>query len=80
MKASLTDLEADAILAKHPDFQHPVLTSSQLHRISRTEVSLDPTNMDYAHNVINKDDRVDTLRINDRERKRRQRANEHVAE
>lgn len=78
MKASLTDLEADAILAKYPDPQCPVLTSSQLHRISRTEVSLDPTNMDYANDVIDKDDRIDTLRINDRERKRRQRANEHV--
>lgn len=74
MKASLIDLAADALLAKHPDSRNPVLTSSQLYRMHQTEILLDPTNMDCANNVIDKDDRVDKLRINDRERKRKQRA------
>ena len=69
--AEVSNLEkcANKLLADNPS-DIVVLTESQLHRIARSEVLIDPQHISEANDYLKKEIRVDALRIRDRERKR----------
>lgn len=70
MRISPLEQYANKLLAENPS-DIVTLTDSQLHRIARSEILIDPQYISEANDFLEKEIKVDTLRIRDRERKRR---------